>query len=71
MKILISLLTPWNMNKCGHFINFIQDKSAKYARLVAVAEEVVQTLPWPKEFEQDVFHVPQFSSLTVRFYSIL
>lgn len=49
-------------------MNFIQDKSAKYASLAAVAEEVLQTLPLPKEFEKDVYHVPQFSSLTVRFY---
>jgi len=50
-------------------MSFIQDQSAKYASLVAVSEEVLRTLPWPKEFEKDVFHVPQFSSLTVRFYS--
>lgn len=50
-------------------MNFIQDKSVKYASLAAVAEDVLRTLPWPREFEKDVFRVPLFSSLTVRFYS--
>lgn len=71
MYSLTVLNTRKGHSKCDHVMNFIQDKSVKYASLVAVAEEVLRTLPWPREFEKDVFHVPQFSSLTVRFYSSL
>lgn len=46
-------------------MNLIQDKTVKYSRLAEISEQVLRTLPWPREFEKDVFHMPQFQSLTV------
>lgn len=42
-----------------------KDKTVKYSRLAEISEQVLRTLPWPREFEKDVFHMPQFQSLTM------
>ena len=39
--------------------------SAKYEALVNSAPELVQTLPWGKEFEVDTFRKPDFTALEV------
>ena len=53
----------------GEFEGFVavvdKDKSAKLGNLVNSAEKIIQNLPWPREFEIDVFSKPDFTSLDI------
>lgn len=42
-----------------------KEKSLKLKALVDRAPEFIETLPWPKEFEKDTFHPPDFTALDV------
>jgi len=42
-----------------------RDQSAKLDKLVANAPSFISQLPWPKEFEKDVFSKPDFTSLDI------
>ncbi|MAG56679.1 MAG: hypothetical protein CMJ83_10350 [Planctomycetes bacterium] len=42
-----------------------KEQSAKFGVLVDSAEKYIPRLPWPKEFEHDVFKRPDFTSLEV------
>ncbi|KZO99620.1 aflatoxin-detoxifizyme [Calocera viscosa TUFC12733] len=42
-----------------------KDMSAKYEKLVAMAPNILPTLPWGKPFEVDVFKKPDFTALEV------
>lgn len=42
-----------------------KNTSLKFAKLVDLAPMFINRLPWPKEFEQDVFRAPDFTSLEV------
>lgn len=45
-----------------------KDKSKKYGELVKKAPELLELLPWPKEFEKDTFNSPDFTALDVIAY---
>ena len=42
-----------------------KELSAKYEILVDRAPELIQALPWGKDFEVDVFRKPDFTALEV------
>eukprot|EP00830_Metopus_es_P016334 TRINITY_DN501_c0_g1_i1.p1 TRINITY_DN501_c0_g1~~TRINITY_DN501_c0_g1_i1.p1 ORF type:complete len:713 (+),score=157.24 TRINITY_DN501_c0_g1_i1:43-2181(+) len=42
-----------------------KEESKKLSNLVSAANELIQKLPWSKEFEKDVFKKPDFTSLEV------
>eukprot|EP00747_Dinoflagellata_sp_TGD_P165708 gnl/TRDRNA2_/TRDRNA2_187394_c0_seq1.p1 gnl/TRDRNA2_/TRDRNA2_187394_c0~~gnl/TRDRNA2_/TRDRNA2_187394_c0_seq1.p1 ORF type:complete len:838 (-),score=237.02 gnl/TRDRNA2_/TRDRNA2_187394_c0_seq1:60-2573(-) len=42
-----------------------RDQSKKFDDLVSKASELIPKLPWPKEFEKDVFQRPDFTALDV------
>jgi len=42
-----------------------KEESKKLATLVDNATDIIPKLPWPKEFEKDKFHKPDFTSLEV------
>ena len=39
--------------------------SARFEKLVNSAPDLIQDLPWGKDFEVDVFHKPDFTALEV------
>lgn len=41
------------------------ERTAKFSKLVRDAETYIEKLPWPREFEKDVFTAPDFTSLEV------
>lgn len=40
-------------------------QSQKFNQLVKIAEKLLTTMPWPKDFEKDTFSAPDFISLSV------
>lgn len=48
------------------FVSVVDRKVSEiFANLVSKAEEILKLLPWPKEFEKDVFLKPDFTALDV------
>ncbi len=46
-----------------------KEKSRKFKLLVDNAEKFVKSLPWPKEFERDIFIQPEFTAIDVVCFS--
>lgn len=42
-----------------------EERTKKFGALVSAAQQYIDKLPWPKEFEKDTFTAPDFTSLEV------
>lgn len=57
-------ISPWYYTT-GFTAIVDKQLSAKYERLVNRAPELIQVLPWGKDFEVDIFRKPDFTALEV------